>query len=131
MYDLRSVCSPTLAKLRLSKNGVDENLTRYCTSKTGRRMVLTMQCGTVFKFGNFDPARRKLFINLNLGLRKNALINDMAAESQVRCINYELKNTSNQSLDCTSSSNVKTEKLQLSIVITVKIIARFLLRQVH
>ena len=30
---------------------------------------------------------------MNLGLRENAPINDMAAESQVGCINYELKNT--------------------------------------
>ena len=28
IWDLRSVCSPTLAKLQSSKNGVDENLTR-------------------------------------------------------------------------------------------------------
>ena len=54
----------------------------------------------------------------------------MAAESQVRCINYELKNTNNQSLDCAFSSNVKAQKLKLSRAIRVKIIAKFL-RQVH
>ena len=89
-----------------------------------------LQCGTVSKFGNFDPARQKLFINLNLGLRENAAINDMAAESQVGCINYELKNTSNQGLDCACLSNVKAQKLQLSRAIRVKIIPRFL-PQVH
>ena len=65
------------------------------------------QCGTVSGFRNFDPARQKLFTNLNLGLHKNAPINDMAAEIQVQCISYELKNISNQSLDCASLSNVK------------------------
>ena len=55
----------------------------------------------------------------------------MAAESQVGCFNYELKNTSNQSLDCASSSNVKAQKLQLGRAIIVKIIARFLSQQVH
>ena len=50
----------------------------------------------------------------------------MAAESQVGCITYKLKNTSNQCLDCASSSNVKVQKLQLSKAIRVKIIARFL-----
>ena len=48
----------------------------------------------------------------------------MAAESQVGCINYELKNTSNQSLDSASSSNVKAQKLQFSREIRVKIIAK-------
>ena len=43
---------------------------------------------TVSEFGNFDPARQKLFINLNPGLRENAPINDMAAESQVGDMNY-------------------------------------------
>ena len=41
----------------------------------------------------------KNYINVNLGLRENAPINDMAAESQAGCINYELKNTSNESFD--------------------------------
>ena len=36
----------------------------------------------------------KNYFNLNLGLRENASISDMAAESQVGRINYELKNTS-------------------------------------
>ena len=58
-------------------------------------MVLTMW--KVTEFGSFDPARQKLFINLNLILHENAPVNDMAAKSQVGCINYELKNTSNQS----------------------------------
>ena len=71
------------------------------------------------------------FINLNRGLRENAAVSDMAAESQVGCVNYELKNTSNQSLDCVSSSNVKAQKLQFSKAIRVKIIVWFLPRQVH
>ena len=86
---------------------------------------------TVSEFGNFDPARQKLFINLNTGPQENAAINDVAAESQVGCVNYELKNTSNQSLDCVSSSNVKAQKLQFSKAIRVKIIVRFLPRQVR
>ena len=82
-------------------------------------------------FENFDPARQKLFINLYLGFHENAPINDMAVKSQVRCVNYELENVRNQSLDCASSSNVKAQKLQLRRAIRVKIIARFLPRQVH
>ena len=39
---------------------------------------------TVSEFGNFNPARQKQFINLNSGLRENAAVNDMAAESQSR-----------------------------------------------
>ena len=87
--------------------------------------------GTVSEFENFDPARQKLFINLNPGLRKNAAVNDVAAKNQVGCVNYELKNTSNQNLDCVSSSNVKAQKLEFSKAIRVKIIARFLPPQVH
>ena len=34
---------------------------------------------------------KNYFIILNLDLRENAPINDTAAESQVGCINYELK----------------------------------------
>ena len=51
---------------------------------------------------------------MNPGLCENAAVNDDAAESQVGCVNYELKNTSNQSLDWVSSSNVKAQKLQFS-----------------
>ena len=36
------------------------------------------QCGTVSEFGNFDPARQKLFINLNPRLRESAAVNDVA-----------------------------------------------------
>ena len=94
-------------------------------------LIKIFQDNTVLPKLDFDPARQKLFIDLNLGLRENASINDMAAESQVGCINYELQNTSNQSIDCTSSSNVKAQKLQLSRAVRVKIMARFLPRQVH
>ena len=66
-----------------------------------------------------------------IDLRENAPVNDMAAESQVGCINYELKNTSNQSLDCASLLNVEAQKLQFSRQIRAEIIARFLPRQVH
>ena len=95
---------------------------------------LTEECfwrGTVSEFGNFNPARQKLFINLNPGVRESAAVNDVAAESDVGCVNYELKNTSNYSLDCVSLSNVKTQKLQFSKTVRVKIIARFLPRQVR
>ena len=70
-------------------------------------MALTMWNSRQSELGNFVPARPKLFINLNM----LAPMNDVAAESQVGCINYELKNTSNQSLACESSSNVKAQKL--------------------
>ena len=68
---------------------------------------------------------------MNPGFRESAAVNDVATESQVGCVNNELKTTSNQSLDCVSSSNVKDQKLQFGKAIRVKIIARFLPRQVY
>ena len=55
----------------------------------------------------------------------------MTAKSQVGCINYELKNKSNQSLDCASSLNVNAQGLEFGRAIRIKMIARFLPRQVH
>ena len=77
--------------------------------------------GTVSEFRNFDSARQNY---VNPGLQEHAAENNVAAESQVGCVNYELKNTSN----CVSSSNVKAQKLQFCKAIRVKIIARFVPR---